>query len=142
MPDLRLQIRNDLATEIFYFLMLQSGKLYNNISSTVPMDGWSQLVWDLLKMGLLKAFNRRRSGRSGVPRHAGGPVYLSDGLFFASFTDGSALTTAKTILGDDYGELFTHSQEVPPDDVSQRGDKDDHPGVSIVLLETSELRGG
>ncbi len=140
MADQYLQDHNHLAAEIFEFLLLRSGRGYTDQSSRAPMDGWSQLVWDLLSTGLQKAFNRRNSGRSSAPRKAGGPIGLLDSTYFASSTDEMALTTAGSILGSDHAALlFADTEYVPPDDEWPRDTASElNSGVSVILIETSE----
>jgi hypothetical protein len=144
MADEYLHNHNHLAREIFDFLLLRSGRAFIDQSTSSSTNGWSKLVWDLLITGLHKAFNRRNSGRLGAPRHAGGPVHLSDGCFFARTTGATALTTAASILGHDSTEnLFADTRDVPPDrNWPQDNFPDPYSGVSIVLFETFEEEGG
>lgn len=144
MADQYLQDHNHLAAEVFDFLLLRSGRGYADRSVSAPMDGWSQLVWDLLTAGLQKAFNRRNSGRSRVPRHAGGPIHMLDCCCFARGTGATALTTARSILGDDRAEsLFSDIRDVPPDEDWPRDNAPEpDSGISVVLVETSEEQAG
>lgn len=144
MADRYLQGHNHLAAELFEFLLLRSGRGYAEKTSA-PIDGWSQLVGDLLLTGLQKAFNRRNSGRSNAPRHADEALSLLDGCCVARSTGSMALTTAESILGvDKIKLLFSEPRDVPPRENWPAGnDMDpDNSGVSVVLIETSELRVG
>lgn len=144
MADQYLQDHNHLAAELFEFFLLRSGRGYAEKSSSAPIDGWSQLVWDLLSTGLQKAFTRRNSGRSSAPRHAGGTLSLLDGYCFARSTGSVALTTAESIIGaDNMDLLFSDPHNVPPHEEWPKDNvMDPDSGVSVVLIETSELRGG
>lgn len=140
MADQYLHDHNHLAGELFDFLLLRSGRAFVAQSSISSMDGWSQVVWDLLGTGLRKAFNRRKSGRSSASRHGGGPVHLLDGVSFAWATDISALTTAIQLFGVDGPEvLYSDTLETHHDeDWPQDNFYDPDSGISIILLETSE----
>jgi hypothetical protein len=141
MPDQYLQNHNHLAAEFFDFLILRSGRGFADKSASSSMDGWSELVWDLLSSGFHKAFNRQNSGRFGAPRQSSGPLNLLDSSCFAQTTGGSALTTAKRILGSNHTEfLFSDTRDVPPNkDWSIDDDRNQDNGVSLILIETSEI---
>ncbi|MGR8932720.1 MAG: hypothetical protein ACU836_19045, partial [Gammaproteobacteria bacterium] len=72
------------------------------------------------------------------------PVAMLDGCFFAQTTGPMAFGTAAKAIGRDGAErLFSEPPEVPPDDeylMDNVPTPDD--GVSLILLETFEERGG
>jgi hypothetical protein len=144
MADQYLQDHNHLAAELFEFLLLRSGRGYADRASSSPIDDWSQVVWDLLSTGLQKAFTRRNSGRFKAPRHAGRTLNLLDGFCFARSTSSMPLTTVESILGADNMELlFRDTQNIPPSmDRSESNVMEPDSGVSVVLIETSELQDG
>ena len=143
MADQYLHDHNHLAAELFDFLLLRSGRPFTDLQAGSSGDDWSQVVWDLLKGALSKAFNRKRSGLSSAPRHAGATVAMLDSCFFARATGPMVLSTAATVVGSDgVAQLFSESEDAPPDDEYPR---DNVPapdnGVSLILLETREARG-
>jgi hypothetical protein len=142
MADLYLYDHNHLAAELFNFLLLRSGRPFTDASPVSTVDDWSQVVWDLLRGALKKAFNRKKSGRSSRPRHAGGPVAMFDGYFFAQATTPIAFSTAEEVVGREGAvRLYSEPPDGPPYDEYPR---DNVPtpdnGVSLILLETLERR--
>jgi len=142
MPDKYLYDHNHLAAELFDFFLFRSGRAFADRSLASAVDGWSEVVWDLLSVGLQKAFNRKKSDRFSAARHSGGPVHFLDGSFFIRTTDRSALTTVIQVLGQDTDELlYTDSPEPPrSEDWPKEDIHDPDSGISIILLETSEGR--
>ena len=144
MPDQYLYNHNHLAAELFDFFLLRSGRGFADKSASSSMDGWSELVWDLLSSGFQKAFDRQNSGRFGAPRQSGESLHLLDSSCFARTTGRSALTTANSILGSNRTAfLFTDNNNVPPNENRPRdNDRNQDNGVSVMLIETSEILDG
>ena len=140
MADKHLYDHNHLAQELFDFLLLRSGKAFDGKTPAPPSDGWSQTVWDLIDVGLKKAFNRKNSGRTRSPRTGGGPIYLADGACFAATTTRAATSTVSGILGHSAATMFFEPQsEGPPQDGPPMDDNlVPDAGVSIILIETNE----
>jgi len=137
-----LHDHNPLAEEIFDFFRLRSGKAFEGQKPNPPTDGWSQMIWDLIDVGLNKAFNRKNSGRTSSPRRGGGPFYLADGACFTGATRPAATSTVLQVLGSrKAAALFAPSGDSPPgDDLPTDDDVSPDGGVSIILIETSETR--
>jgi hypothetical protein len=144
MPDDVLRDHNHLAGELLEFLLVRSGRPFEDRNSSSRASDWSRVVWDLLEAGVRKSFNRKLSGRRQDPRVAGDPA-LSDGLCFASTTSPEVCSTVADILGSRRatGVLFAEGSGVPPETPRIR-DEPEAPegGVSLLLLETSERREG
>lgn len=140
MADKYLYDHNYLAQELFDLLRLRSGKAFNGKTPAPPTDGWSQTVWDLIDVGLKKAFNRKNSGRTSSPRTAGGPLYLTDGAYFAATTARAATSTVLEVLGHGAAASFFEPpsdgppRDGPPMEENLRPDA----GISIILIETNE----
>lgn len=142
MADQYLHDHNTLAHELFDLFRLRSGKTFEGQTPTPPTDGWSQTIWDLLGVGLKKAFNRKNSGRSREPRTAGEPLYLADGSCFALATGRAATSTVSEVLGDNKAAEFFGLPVNEPTRNRPLMDEDFGPdaGVSIILIETNEAR--
>ena len=123
-------------------LCLRSGRAFEDYKLTLPTDGWSLTVWDLINTGLNKAFNRKNSGRTNIPRTAGGPLQLFDGMCFTETSTRSSTSTVSEILGSDKSaRLFRPSSEEPPQERYPNDNiLESDGGVSFVLIETSESR--
>jgi hypothetical protein len=144
MADQYLHDHNHLAAELFDFLLLRSGRPFTDSQACSSGDDWSQVVWDLLRGALNKAFNRKKSGRSSAPRHAGATLAMLDSCCFARATGPMALSTTSTVVGSDgVAQLFSGTGDLPPDDEYPQ---DNVPapdnGVSLILLESREAQGG
>jgi len=140
MADKHLHDHNSLAHELFDLFRLRSGKAFEDRATAAATEGWSRTIWDLVDVGLKKAFNRKNSGRRDAPRVGGTPMYLADGTCFAAATGPAAMTTVAGVLGSDgAASFFQPSADAPPPDdrvMDECGDPDS--GVSVILIETSE----
>ncbi len=137
-----LHDHNPLAEELFDLFRLRSGKAFEGQTAATPTDGWSHTIWDLIGVGLKKAFNRKNSARSSSPRTSGGSFYLADGAYFAAATERAATSTVAEVLGySDAAGLFEPPADSPP--VNRRPIDDNlspDSGVSIVIIETSDAK--
>lgn len=142
MADKNLYDHNHLAQEIFDLLHMQSGKAFDGLTPAPSTDGWSQTVWDLINVGLKKAFNRKNSGRTSSPRTGGGPLYLEDGSCFSATTAHAATSTVSGVLGHGEAKKFfaPPSEEPPRDNFPMDDNLEPDAGVSIILIETNEAR--
>lgn len=140
MPDIFLHDHNHLAQELYEFLVFRSGRPFEDLKTSKKTMGWSRVVWDLLHVGLHKAFNRKRSGRIGTPRISGEPVRQLDGFSFAETSSFYRQSTIQEVLGADRThELFIDNGDVPPDFKSRDNYFDEEgSGVSVVLIESRE----
>jgi hypothetical protein len=108
-------------------------------------DGWTGLVWDLIEVGLRKAFNRKRSGIKNGGRFVGERPEELDGECYTMKTPASTQVAAKSILGEHNSSLLFSTgddqeppfSQVPDDNLSNEGGQ----GISIVLLETESREG-
>lgn len=140
MPDERLYDHDHLAGVMFDCLLGLSGRAFSAQTARPPMDGWSQVVWDLLNVAVKKAFRRKRSGRFCARRYAGARPRDLDGYCFTLATAPVAAGTISGILGPDRAPaLFEGSSDSPSSgDFLEVGESDDSHGTSILLFESSE----
>jgi len=140
MPDEFLRDHNHLAAELLNFLLFRSGRAFEDRQSASQKKDWSQVVWDLVKVGLQKAFSRKISGRDSDPRYTGGPINIADGCSFSNATSVSSCTTAADILGHrNTSTLFSMDSEIPPSETFNHEDTEmPKRGVSLILMETFE----
>ena len=142
MPDPVLQDHNHLATELWEWLQLRTGRPFEGLDECRDKKDWSELVWDLIRVGLTKAFNRKRSGRLSDPRISGGPVPLADGLCFARSRSPQGSVAASDVLGADRSVDLFRQDEGPPerdDRIADGYEGGEQSGTSLVLIETQEL---
>lgn len=146
MADFFLHDHNHLAAEVVDFLLARSGRHFSGGPTTPPSDGWSQLVWDLIRTSLEKVFKRRRAGWENVPRGPYGEPEGLDGLYFTQAASDSATSTVRDILGDEGYDLLLRSEERSPrrsDFFEANTTKEEEPperGISMVIFETGEVR--
>ncbi len=140
MPGSSLYDHNDLAVELFELLIGHSGRPFADYAHSSRGSDWSRVVWDLLDVGVRKAFNRKRSGRYQSPRTAG-DVSIYDGLSFTQTTSPLSYSTVTDIIGPRSATLFLSSDNFGSPSDEERHDEMSEPesGVSIILLETSTL---
>jgi len=140
MPDRLLYHHNHLASELIRIFLFLTGRAYEDKQSAALKQDWSQVVWDLIGIGLKKAFNRKNSGRYGSPRIAGAAQLLTDGDSFNQASSSNCYTTAVDVLGlHEASALFRVQGDVPPN-IRDIGDNVREPeeGVSLIVIETSE----
>ena len=140
MPDEALYDHSDLASELFSLLLFRTGRPFDDRTAALQTQDWSRVVWDLLDAGVRKSFNRKNSGRRNAPRFAGGSAARLDGAMLATGTSPVASLTATEILGSNGARLLFSAQdgEPPGDGERDMRDEESEPGVSVVLIETSE----
>ncbi len=141
MPDTFLHHHNDLGSELADFLLMRSGRAFCDLFPHQAIeDGWSQIVWDLLRVALTKAFNRKKSEYGDAPRRSD-ILQKNDGLCFASTSSGRFRpSVASKVLGrEEAALLYSSDGEAEPPQEREYGDgfSDDQGGVSVVLLETA-----
>lgn len=142
MPDDLLHDHSDLASEVLQFLLYRSGRPFEDRSDSVGRGDWSELVWDLINVGVTKAFTRRLSGRAVVARGAGDPIEMCDGRSFSGATSPTAYTVISQVIGKrDAGILFRRAGHGGVGDERPNRELAEPPsGISIILIETSEAR--
>jgi hypothetical protein len=140
MPDRLLCDHSHLAAELFALFILCTGRPFDDRRTAEKKQDWSQVVWDLLAVGMRKSFNRKNSGRSRTPRTAGDTIAMLDGVsFFRASSNESCSTAADIVGGNNVRSLYGEEDYGPPNSRERVGDMDEPDrGVSIVLLETSE----
>src|SRR5262245_15040020 len=106
LADTYLYDHNDLAGELIDFLLARSGRHFEASSSAAQADGWSQLVWDLLRVSIGKAFNRRQAGWLNAPRASFAASPGLDAAFFAKTSSSKAVSTVRELLGDGAVEML------------------------------------
>ena len=148
MADSYLYDHNHLAAEVVDFLLARSGRHFAGGPTTPPPDGWSQLVWDLIRTSLQKVFKRRRAGWENVPRGPHGETQALDGLFFAQAASDLATSTIREVLGDEGYHVLLRSQEGRHQNTRFLGvhtaNEKESPerGISMVIFETAEIGEG
>jgi len=140
MPDNKLVDHNDLATELFNFLTLRSGRQFL-AKNEAKRDGWSQLIWDLLTSSLSKGFSRRRSGYVDTPRLHGLDMEQLDGLSISKASRRASYSIVRDAIGSDAaGYIFrSGGGDDKYDEGSNFEEGNRGNGVSLVLIESSEL---
>ena len=138
--DAVLEDHNDLANEIVDSLAYRTGRAFGERpGSNSSPAGWTQTIWDLLDVSLKKVIRRKNSGLSTEPRVSAGPVELFDGMCFALRTSNRASRTIFEILGASDTDWLFSKNDGPPDDHENRMTAEEGaPGMSLVLIETSE----
>lgn len=138
-PGQQLHIHTDLANELFELLLLKSGRPFGPKGTSG--DDWSNVIWDLIQIGLAKAFNRRLGGHINAPRYSGGPILFEDGSAIVLAGDGAPTALAEEALGRRVSAaLYSDGEAGIPKDLLQMPN-DDGDGVSIVLVETRQIEG-
>lgn len=143
MPNERLWGREHLAAELFGLLTCRSGRPFDDRVSSLARHDWSRVVWDLIEIGLRKAFTRRNSGWTREPRFSGETAFDLDGRSFARTSSPHSSRTAAEILGrDGVRLLYEDPGDFPPSNVARIPERrEPEEGVSVVLIETSEGTG-
>jgi hypothetical protein len=135
-----LHIHSDIAMAIFDLMTFKTGRPFG--AKGASAGDWSAVVWDLIGVGLTRAFNRKRSGRAGAPRSAGGPMSFEDrGAIGLGGARGPS-SMASEVLGPNMAHLLYETDgagNIPRFANQDRGDDDG--GISIVLIETREREG-
>jgi hypothetical protein len=139
-PDLRLRDHNDLASELFDLLIFRTGRPFDD---RLGLDDWSRVVWDLLESAVRKAFNRKNSGYRNAPRALGEALEQLDGFSFSAATSEPSTRTVADILGGPTAarRFYTSADDPPGARVRQDEGGERDAGVSVLLVETSELEG-
>ena len=140
MPDELLRDHSRLADELFNLLIFRSGRPFEDKNAARKTEDWSQVVWDLLEIGVKKSFQRKNSGRYYTPRSAGDTLAMLDGTVFARASSRMSYSTASDIVGQyDASIIYAGKDDVPPDYRNRENDfREPEAGVSVVLIETSE----
>ncbi len=144
MADECLNAHNDFPSEFLDFLLLRSGRSFGDRRASSGKANWSALVWDLLEVGLNNAFNRKNSGRTSSPRHAGADLKELDGCSFIAPGSSQPGGIVSSILGPDkISFLFSNRMDEPPDDarLDSEGESQSR-GVSLVIIETTQVEDG
>lgn len=140
MPDELLRDHSRLADELFNLLIFRTGRPFEDKNTASKRQDWSQLVWDLLEIGVRKSFNRKNSGRDRTPRSSGDTLEMLDETVFARASSRMSRSTASDIVGQyDASIIYAGNDDVPPDYRNRENDfGEPEGGVSVVLIETSE----
>ena len=140
MPDDILYDHSDLANELFNLFIFRTGRVFEDIGSASTINDWSQVVWDIINCALHKGFNRKNSGREGEPRISGSYAAFADGLCYCRASSGVAVNAVSQIVGHgNASSFFDRNDDEPPRRSEFRMDNmEPQPGVSLVLIETTE----
>lgn len=140
-PDNTLYHHADLASELFNLLIFRTGRPFEDKNTAATKKDWSLIVWDILETGINKAFNRKNSERRNSPRGIANTIQMLDGSFFAKASSMLPCSTVAEIIGQDrVSSFYKQDSGVPPYNRDRLRDTDEpEAGVSVVLIETSEL---
>lgn len=130
MPSQKLYDHSSFEYELLNFLLLRTGRSFFDID--YPHDDWSNIVWDLLKVGLNKAYKRKHLSGNRTQINDDGASYLST-------SSRKATTVVESIIGFENAQfLFNDSNDFPPN-FEQGNDNyyDENPGTSIIVIETN-----
>ena len=135
--NILLCTRNELSFELFLFLRQCSGKFFKEKNNN---HGWSDLIWDLIEMGLHNVFNRISSGYNNQSRIGRLASDQLDGSFFISNSISTTHSVIDQIIGEnntikllsyvDHGTNIPNSNDILMDYTA---------GISLVLIETEEM---
>lgn len=129
---------SDIGLELVHSLELLSGDPFDERKTALKEIGWSRVIWDLLLMSAKKAFRRSRSGYFNHPRKSGVPPSTMDGCFH--MTSHKTPEIFVSLLGNkNANRLFLSSTEGPPSRQEGKWFDEGGEGLSVILLETSEL---
>ena len=137
MPDDKLVDHADLASELFNFLTLRSGRQFN-AKDEARRDGWSQVIWDLLTASLSKAFSRKRAGYVNTARMHGLGIEQLDGLSISKASRRASYSTVSDAIGSiAAGYMFQAGRNNDYSEVGKnvRGANKNN-GISVVLIES------
>jgi hypothetical protein len=141
MPSPKLHIHAHMALSLFELLGFRTGRPF--AATGAGADGWSEVVWDLITVGLNRAFNRKASNWTNTPAHAGGVISFADGAYVSAGADQWLPSMAIDALGAaNARRLFASLNGAGSDDMrSFKNEGDDGGGVSVMLIETREAEG-
>jgi len=135
MADRRLTVHGTFPDQLFHMLTLLSGRSFE--AADQNGSGWSAIIWDLIDVGIQKAFNRRRAGYTNEPRWGGDRLADLDGFCQCHGDPDIPFSEFEQFLGPDLPlSLFSVDADVPETGV--QGPSLDNPlyGVSMFLIET------
>jgi len=139
MPCRCLHDHADLATEFFNFLLFRTGRAFSDQKTAELNEGWSMVVWDIIKSSLTNSFNRLRSGYGNSPRAIGTYTENVDGCFFARASSYRRSDAVEQAIGSHGASvLFELGNDEPPKQPNRAEGFEPRPGVSVILIETSE----
>jgi hypothetical protein len=140
MPDESLRDHTHLAAELFSLFIFRTGRPFEDKQTAAKKQDWSQVVWDLLEIGVKKSFNRKNSGRRRIPRGVGDTIQMMDGFSFNRASSPLSCNTTAEIVGRNRARsIYSQDKDIPPDNRDGEGNAEEpERGVSIVLIETSE----
>ncbi len=127
MPDEVLRYHSTQSAELFSLLIFRTGRTFEDKQTAAKKQDWSQVVWDLLEIGIKKLFNRKNSARRNMPRGAGDTIQMMDGLSYSMGSSLLSYSTATEIVGWNvarsiYGGNYNG---IPPASSEMEGDPDE-----------------
>lgn len=136
MPSRCLYDYAPLSSELFRFLLHANGRTFDSKDHTE--DGWTAVVWDLLRVSLRKTFKRRSSGYPQEPRFPGWSPEELEGYSYTRASASWAFSVASNIIGRRYAQdIYGIGGDQPPrNEKPHQNEFDSGPGVSTILIET------
>ncbi|MES2394864.1 MAG: hypothetical protein V4549_02625 [Bacteroidota bacterium] len=129
-----------LELELVRFLFLGSGRSFDSYRNRNASDEWTKIIWDLLRNGMSRAFNRRRAGFNNSPRIS---RYKSSMDGMLTFT-GSSDDISSGLDGEFYNEykdLFSSDDGGNKENNYTPEDKEGGGAPSIIIFRTNESKG-
>lgn len=129
-----------LENELTRFLFFESGKPFDSYKNKNHSDEWTKIIWDLIRNGMERAFNRRKAGFSNSPRISKNKKDMDGMLTFTS-----NLKDLNNAFGDElyneFQDIFSFENEGGDNNInySQKLIENDESGSpSILIFITSE----
>ena len=114
-PDDMLCVNNSLSKELIDLLKFKSGRTFD-IDPYTTEDGWSKMIWDLLRIAAFKSSKRNNAKMRSFPRSSEYNHFRTDNM------------RERTLLEESLGNYK-----------NMEGIFDEDSGVSVVIVE-SQLR--
>lgn len=114
-PDDMLCVNNSLSKELIDLLKFKSGRTFD-IDPYTTEDGWSKMIWDLLRIAAFKSSKRNNAKMRSFPRRSEYNHFRTDNM------------RERTLLEESLGNYK-----------NMEGIFDEDSGVSVVIVE-SQLR--
>ncbi len=129
-----------LQAELVRFLFWGSGKPFGGWNEGGPNDVWTKVVWDLLRNGMQRAFNRRRAGFNNEPRIT---INSSDMDGMVAFKGATYEFKAdfEDSFYDEFEKLFANSDGGKNNVENNELINKDDGAPSIVIIRTNEKKG-
>lgn len=127
-----------LETELVRFLFFSSGRQFDSYNNR-NTDEWTKIVWDLLRVGMERAFNRKRSGYVNAPRISGGATNMDGTMRFVGSTD-DVIPAFDSDFMKGLNDFLNSDIKNPKDGKYKPEDGEDGGAPSIIVFVTEESK--